>query len=264
MTDVMTTWRSPSRWQASASRSGSSAESLRPSATDAQKPQGRVQTAPRIMNVAVRRVQHSERLGHFALSQTVSRPSSPIRFRVNDIPPAAGIGRLSQSGSRRPWPRPAKSTRGRSAGLRDGTVARRKDQQARHERAFSRDWERRHGADLPANQRVVGINVVPFQAEDLFQMADQRFTNLRHRGVPLPASLHRGVPQRRFADPRLLQDVESLKIRTDIERETMVSDPAVDRDADCGDSRTREHAGQVRSDRAVEIEFLQDRQNRLV
>lgn len=93
------------------------------------------------------------------------------------------------------------------------------------------------GADLPANQRVVGINVVPLQAEDPFEMANQRFTYFRHRGVPLPASLHRGVPQRRLADPRLLQDVESLKIRTDIQRETVVSDPAFDRYADCGDSR---------------------------
>ena len=67
----------------------------------AQKPQGRVQTSPRIMNVAVRRVQHSERFGQRALSQIVSRPSSSTRFSVKYVPPAAGIGRLSHSGSRR-------------------------------------------------------------------------------------------------------------------------------------------------------------------
>jgi hypothetical protein len=53
------------------------------------------------MNVAVRRVQHSERFGQRALSQTVSSPSSLIRLRVNDMPPVAGIGRLSHSGNRR-------------------------------------------------------------------------------------------------------------------------------------------------------------------
>ena len=35
------------------------------------------------------------------LSQTVSSPSSATRLRVKDVPPAAGIGRLSHSGSRR-------------------------------------------------------------------------------------------------------------------------------------------------------------------
>ena len=53
------------------------------------------------MNVAVRRVQHSERFGQRALSQIVSRPSSPTRSLVKYVPPDAGIGRLSQSGSRR-------------------------------------------------------------------------------------------------------------------------------------------------------------------
>jgi hypothetical protein len=39
------------------------------------------------MNVAVLRVQHSERFGHLALSQTVSSPSSLIKLRVKEIPP---------------------------------------------------------------------------------------------------------------------------------------------------------------------------------
>ena len=63
--------------QASARRSGSSRATASglPRLT-AQKPQGRVQVSPRTMNVAVRRVQHSERFGHLPLSQIVSRPSS--------------------------------------------------------------------------------------------------------------------------------------------------------------------------------------------
>ena len=60
----MTTWRSPSRGKPRRGDSGSSRRTAsgRPRST-AQKPQGRVHTSPRIMNVAVRRVQHSERFG---------------------------------------------------------------------------------------------------------------------------------------------------------------------------------------------------------
>ena len=70
MTDVITTCFRPSRWAASATRSGSSASSasVLPLGTE-QKPQGRVQTLPRIMNVAVFCDQHSMRFGHLALSQ---------------------------------------------------------------------------------------------------------------------------------------------------------------------------------------------------
>ena len=83
MTEVITTCLRPSRAQASARRSGSSRATASglPRLT-AQKPQGRVQVSPRTMNVAVRRVQHSERFGHLPLSQIVSRPSSPIRSLV--------------------------------------------------------------------------------------------------------------------------------------------------------------------------------------
>ena len=79
----MTTCCRPSRSQASARRSGSSRATASglPRLT-AQKPQGRVQISPRTMNVAVRRVQHSERFGQRALSQIVSSPSSPTRFLV--------------------------------------------------------------------------------------------------------------------------------------------------------------------------------------
>ena len=83
MTDVMTTWRKPRRAQASATRAGSSSATASglPRFT-AQNPQGRVHVSPRIMKVAVRRVQHSERLGQRALSQIVSRPSSAISALV--------------------------------------------------------------------------------------------------------------------------------------------------------------------------------------
>ena len=47
----------------------------------AQKPQARVHTSPRIMNVAVPRLQHSPRLGQWASSQTVWRSSPRIRPR---------------------------------------------------------------------------------------------------------------------------------------------------------------------------------------
>ena len=44
----------------------------------AQNPQARVQTSPRIMNVAVPWCQHSPMLGQCASSQTVWRPCSRI------------------------------------------------------------------------------------------------------------------------------------------------------------------------------------------
>ena len=97
----MTTYFSPSRLAASATRSGSSASmvSVFPFGT-LQKPQGRVQTLPRIMNVAVLWDQHSVRLGHFALSQTVSRPRSSMTSEVKAMP-ADGRGRFSHLGRRR-------------------------------------------------------------------------------------------------------------------------------------------------------------------
>jgi hypothetical protein len=53
-----------------------------------------------IMSVAVFCDQHSMRLGHFALSQTVSNPSPSINLEVNCNPPPNGKLRLSQRGSR--------------------------------------------------------------------------------------------------------------------------------------------------------------------
>src|SRR5262249_43823978 len=79
--------------------SSASTVSVLPRGTE-QNPQGRVQTFPRIMNVAVRCDQHSVRFGHFALSHTVSSRRSSITPLVNDIS-ADGNGRLSHRGSRR-------------------------------------------------------------------------------------------------------------------------------------------------------------------
>jgi hypothetical protein len=65
-----------------------------------QKPHGRVQTLPKIMKVAVFCDQHSSRLGHLALSQTVSSRKSSISRDVNCNPPPLGKLRFSQRGKR--------------------------------------------------------------------------------------------------------------------------------------------------------------------
>src|SRR6185436_20082435 len=60
------------RFTAVATRWGSSASSAKGFAVfTAQNPQARVQRSPAIMNVAVPWLQHSQRFGHWALSQTV-------------------------------------------------------------------------------------------------------------------------------------------------------------------------------------------------
>ena len=58
--------------------SGSGASAGSPVFT-AQKPQARVHTSPRIMKVAVPRLQHSPRFGQCASSQTVWSSSPRIR-----------------------------------------------------------------------------------------------------------------------------------------------------------------------------------------
>ncbi len=84
-TDVTTAWRSPMRATASATRRGSSGSGGRPGrpVLTAQKPHARVHTSPRIMNVAVPRLQHSPRFGQCASSHTVwsSRPRIRPRRR---------------------------------------------------------------------------------------------------------------------------------------------------------------------------------------
>ncbi len=72
LTDVTTTWRSPRRATADATRSGSAGSTARgrPCVT-AQKPQFRVQVSPSSMKVAVLCPQHSPMFGQRASWQTV-------------------------------------------------------------------------------------------------------------------------------------------------------------------------------------------------
>ena len=75
----MTAWRSPIVFTWFATRNGSSGSfQVGTPVWTLQKPQRRVQTSPRIMNVAVPRSQHSPTLGHAASSQTVWRLSAAI------------------------------------------------------------------------------------------------------------------------------------------------------------------------------------------
>ena len=83
-TAVITTWRKFRRWVASATRCGSSASSASGRAVlTAQKPQARVHFSPAIMKVAVPWLQHSQRFGHWASSQTVTNLRSVIRDLVD-------------------------------------------------------------------------------------------------------------------------------------------------------------------------------------
>src|ERR1700757_3080382 len=67
----------------SATRFGSSVSSANGFAVvTAQKPQARVQRSPAIMNVAVPWLQHSQRFGHCALSQTVCKRRSEMSALV--------------------------------------------------------------------------------------------------------------------------------------------------------------------------------------
>src|SRR5436190_21739520 len=78
-TAVTTTCFNPIRRTASATRSGSSSSSANGLAVvTAQNPQARVQRSPAIIIVAVPWLQHSQRFGHCALSQTVCSRRSEI------------------------------------------------------------------------------------------------------------------------------------------------------------------------------------------
>src|SRR6476646_4112749 len=75
----MTTCLSFIRLTASATRCGSSCSRANGLAVvTAQNPQARVQRSPAIIIVAVPWLQHSQRFGHCALSQTVWRPRSEM------------------------------------------------------------------------------------------------------------------------------------------------------------------------------------------
>ena len=87
------------RRTASATRWGSSASSAKGLAVDtAQKPQARVQRSPAIMNVAVPWLQHSQRLGHCALSHTVCNFRSETSALVEKNTGLLGSRTLIQSG----------------------------------------------------------------------------------------------------------------------------------------------------------------------
>src|SRR5262249_47484201 len=151
-------------------------------------------------NVAVRRVQHSDRFGHLALSQTVSSPSSATRLRVNDIPLADGIGLLSQGGSRRV--RSACCAMGWCSAC-CGSAA----PLPRTVRLGRTALPRRGGIDMRENlaldHRVVAEDVMMLDAENLFQPAHQGLTHLGHCGMPLAPGLHGRVSKRPEAITRL-------------------------------------------------------------
>src|SRR3989440_10668926 len=95
----MTTCFNPMRRTASATRCGSSSSSAKGFAVvTAQKPQARVQRSPAIMNVAVPWLQHSQRFGHCALSQTVCKRRSEIRAFVEKKTGFDGKRTLIQDG----------------------------------------------------------------------------------------------------------------------------------------------------------------------
>src|SRR6266571_1491916 len=82
-TAVITTCFNFIRITASATRCGSSSSKANGFAVvTAQNPHARVQRSPAIMNVAVPWLQHSQRFGHCALSQTVWRRKSEISALV--------------------------------------------------------------------------------------------------------------------------------------------------------------------------------------
>src|SRR5205814_1693379 len=100
-TAVTTTCASRILRVASATLSGSSISNGNGLAVvTAQNPQARVQRSPAIMKVAVPLVQHSQWLGHLALSQTVWSRSSSSSARVRAKLALVGKRMRSQSGRR--------------------------------------------------------------------------------------------------------------------------------------------------------------------
>src|SRR6478672_11381077 len=95
----MTTCFNPIRRTASATRCGSSSSSGNGFAVvTAQKPQARVHRSPAIIIVAVPWLQHSQRLGHCALSHTVCNRKSEISAFVEKKTGFEGNRTLIQGG----------------------------------------------------------------------------------------------------------------------------------------------------------------------
>src|SRR5256886_5795928 len=98
-TAVMTTCFNFIRRTASATRCGSSSSNANGFAVvTAQNPQARVQRSPAIIMVAVPWLQHSQRLGHCALSQTVCNRKSEISAFVEKKMGFDGSRTLIQGG----------------------------------------------------------------------------------------------------------------------------------------------------------------------
>ena len=98
-TAVMTTCFNFIRRIASATRAGSSESKAKGLAVEtAQKPQARVHLSPAIMNVAVPWLQHSQRFGHCADSQTVCSRRSEISALVEKKTGFDGSRTLIHSG----------------------------------------------------------------------------------------------------------------------------------------------------------------------
>src|SRR5205085_9627738 len=98
-TAVLTTCFNFIRVTASATRSGSSPSKANGFAVvTAQNPHARVQRSPAIMNVAVPWLQHSQRFGHCALSQTVCNRKSEISAFVEKKTGFDGNRTLIQDG----------------------------------------------------------------------------------------------------------------------------------------------------------------------
>src|SRR6476620_2708794 len=95
----MTTWFNFMRRTASATRWGSSSSKANGFAVvTAQKPHARVHRSPAIIIVAVPWLQHSQRFGHCALSQTVCRRRSEINALVEKKTGFDGKRTLIQGG----------------------------------------------------------------------------------------------------------------------------------------------------------------------
>src|SRR5437764_13810276 len=98
-TAVITTCFNFIRITASATRCGSSASSAKGLAVvTAQNPHARVHRSPAIMKVAVPWLQHSQRFGHCALSQTVCNRKSEISALVEKKTGFDGKRTLIQDG----------------------------------------------------------------------------------------------------------------------------------------------------------------------
>src|SRR6059058_1154428 len=98
-TAVITTCFNFIRITASATRCGSSSSKANGFAVvTAQNPHARVQRSPAIMNVAVPWLQHSQRFGHCALSQTVCSRKSEISALVEKKTGFDGNRTLLQDG----------------------------------------------------------------------------------------------------------------------------------------------------------------------